>query len=74
MSRKNACGVIDGKHTRAHINTKTKLTKFRLQLPITGLLCFIRITGFFPPGIIPRWKNDGRELFLGGKTTGGNYS
>ena len=25
-------------------------------------------------GIIPRWKNDGRELFLGGKTTGGNYS
>jgi len=36
-------------------------------------------------GIIPRWKNDGRELFLGkkndgrelflgGKTMGGNYS
>jgi len=25
-------------------------------------------------GIIPRWKKDGRELFLGGKTTGGNYS
>ena len=25
-------------------------------------------------GIIPRWKNDGSELFLGGKTTGGNYS
>jgi len=22
-------------------------------------------------GIIPRWKNDGRELFLGEKTTGG---
>jgi len=25
-------------------------------------------------GIIPRWQNDGRELFLGGKTMGGNYS
>ena len=25
-------------------------------------------------GIIPRWKNNGRELFLGGKTMGGNYS
>jgi len=25
-------------------------------------------------GIIPRWKNDGRELFLGGKSMGGNYS
>jgi len=25
-------------------------------------------------GNIPRWKNDGRELFLGGKTMGGNYS
>jgi len=25
-------------------------------------------------GIIPRWKNDGREKFLGGKMTGGNNS
>jgi len=25
-------------------------------------------------GIIPRWKNNGRELFLGGKSMGGNYS
>jgi len=25
-------------------------------------------------GIIPRWKNDGRELFLGGKTMEGNNS
>jgi len=25
-------------------------------------------------GIIPRWKNNGRELFLGGKTMEGNYS
>jgi len=25
-------------------------------------------------GIIPRWKNNGRELFLGGKNMGGNNS
>jgi len=25
-------------------------------------------------GIIPRWKNDGREYFLDGKTMGGNNS
>jgi len=25
-------------------------------------------------GIIPRWKKHGRELFLGGKAMGGNYS
>jgi len=25
-------------------------------------------------GIIPRWKKNGRELFLGGKDMGGNNS
>jgi len=56
--------------------TTTTTTRYTCTLinylPITSL--WANIPGKVVFVIIPRWKNDGRELFLGGKTTGGNYS